>query len=182
MKKLKMLFISILVIMTINYVTTASNLVYADDDFEKYHENHEGVKGEDSYEDIGEAVGWGTVITMIIAGLIYPIRRSMKLVITNFPGLKKMYISISRFFGKYHIFIGIIALVLSIIHGIFMYLSDGELESEGIIGLGAVGLIVIASIVGSVLFKNKKVKSLRTTHTILIVLAFLVGAIHIFVS
>ena len=78
--------------------------------------------------------------------------------------------------------IGIIALALSIFHGVTMYLSEGKLESEGIIGLGAVIFMMVAGILGTVLYKNKKVKSLRTTHTILIAFALIIGFVHIFIS
>ena len=58
--------------------------------------------------------------------------------------------------------IGIIALALSIFHGVTMYLSEGKLEREGIIGLGAVIFMIVAGILGTVLYKNKKVKSLQS--------------------
>ena len=65
-------------------------------------------------------------------------------------------------------------LAISIFHGVIMYLSEGELESEGIIGLGAVILMVIAGVLGTLLIKNKKSKSIRTMHTILIAFAIIV--------
>ncbi len=189
MKHLKMVFIVFLFIFAFNYVTPGINLVSADDDDyeEEYEyqedESEDGEEDEDGpYEDIGEMVGWGAVIAMGTGALIFPLRRSMKTVITNFPEAKSIFISITKFFGKYHIFIGVIALALSIFHGVAMYLSEGELESEGIIGLGAVILMVIAGILGTALYKNKKSKSLRTAHTILIVFAILIGIAHIFVS
>ena len=134
------------------------------------------------YEEIGEMVGWGTVVAMGAAGILFPIRKSAKWIIKNYPESKNIYISISKFFGKYHLLIGIIALALSIFHGVAMYLSEGRLEGQGIIGLGAFILMVIAGIFGTVLFKNKKVKSLRTTHTILIAFALLTGFVHIITS
>ena len=63
-----------------------------------------------------------------------------------------------------------------------MYLSEGRLESEGIIGLGAFIFMMIAAIFGMVLFKNKKAKSLRTTHTILIGFALIIALVHIITS
>ncbi|NMD69714.1 hypothetical protein HHO41_05395 [Bacillus sp. DNRA2] len=185
MKTLQMVLMALLFVFALNFVTTGNNLVSADDDDDKKYEQYEGgeERGEDSpYEDLGKTVGWGTVIAMGTAGIIFPLRRSMKAVTTNFPEAKKGFIALTKFFGKFHIPIGIIALGLSIFHGITMYLSEGELESEGIIGLGSVVLMAIAGIVGAVLFKNKKAKSLRTTHTILIAFALLIGAVHIFAS
>ncbi len=183
-KYLQMVFMALVVVVSFAFVTTESNLVYADDDGEKY-ENYggygeKGEKGEDSpYEEVGETLGWGTVIAMGAAGVFFILRRSMKTVITNFPDLKNIFISISKFFGKYHIWIGVLALVFGISHGVTMYLSEGELETDGIIGLASVVFMAIASIIGAVLFKKKKLKSLRITHTALIGLAIVIGLIHI---
>ena len=184
MKYFKMLLISFLSIVTISVVTIESNFVSADDDFEQNYENH-GENHDDSegaYEDIGKTVGWGTVIAMGAAGVLFPIRKSAKWIITNYPESKNILISISKFFRKYHLFIGTIALALSLFHGVTMYLSEGELKIEGIIGLGALLLLMIAGIFGIILYKNKKVKSLRTTHIILITFAFLIVFVHIITS
>jgi hypothetical protein len=185
MKYLQMVLVALLFVFAFNFAATGSNLVFADDDIEEFYENpgEENEHGENGpFEDIGKTVGWGTIIAMGIAGLIFPIRRLMKWVITNLPGAKNIFIAVSKYLGKYHIFIGIVALALGITHGVAMFLGEGELESEGIIGLGAVVLMVIAGIVGSVLFKHKKVKGLRTAHSSLIAFAILMGCIHIFAS
>ena len=173
MKYLKMLLLSFLFVFTLSYVSIGSNLVSADDDYEEKYENHgeDDDREEGAFKEIGKVVGWGTVVAMGAAGVIFPIRKSAKWVITNYPKSKNIFISISKFFGKYHMLIGIIALALSIFHGVAMYLSEGKLEREGIIGLGAVIFMIVAGILGTVLYKNKKVKSLRTTHTILIAFA-----------
>ncbi|WP_075980714.1 acetate and sugar kinases/Hsc70/actin family protein [Bacillus massilinigeriensis] len=187
MKYWKLLSILMLFAITINLITTESNLVSAEGDYEEEYEDHDrhghDDEGKDgNFEDIGELAGWITIITMGTAGLIFPIRKSTKSVITSFPGAKKTYISISKFLSKYHIYFGIVAMALSIFHGVVMYLNEGELESEGIVGLGAVVLMLIASILGLILYKNKKVKSLRTTHSTLLGFAILIGLFHIFIS
>lgn len=179
-----MVFLALVFVVTLSFGSTASNLVYADDDGEKY-ENYggygeEGEKGEDGpYEEVGETLGWGTVIAMGAAGVIFILRRSTKTVITNFPDLKNIFIAISKFFGKYHIWIGVLALVFGISHGVTMYLSEGELETDGIIGVASVVFMAIAGIIGAVLFKKKKLKSLRISHTALIGLAIVIGLIHV---
>ncbi|MCM3767014.1 hypothetical protein [Neobacillus niacini] len=73
-------------------------------------------------------------------------------------------------------------MALGSIHGLTMYLSEGELESEGLLGLGAVALMAIAGIFGAVLYKNKKLKTFRTAHTILISVAIFWGLVHIFAA
>lgn len=184
MKNFKLVFIAFFFILGLNYVSTGNSLVLADDHFEEKYEIHGDDDGGDDgpYEDIGKTIGWGTVMTMAAAGVIFPIRRSMKWAIKNFPAAKSMFITISKFFGKYHIFIGIIALALGILHGAAMYLSEGELESEGILGLGAAVLMVIAAVTGALLYKKRKAKSLRNIHITLMVFAILIGFIHVFSS
>jgi hypothetical protein len=181
MKSFRMLLISFFAIFVISFVTIESNFVSADDDFEEKYEYHGEDREEEAYENIGEMAGWGTVLTMGAAGILFPIRKSAKWILTNVPEVKSIFISISKFFGKYHLFIGIVALTLSLFHGVAMYLSEG-LEIEGMIGLGALILMVLASIFGTVLFKNKKVKSLRTTHTVLMAITLLIGFVHIVTS
>ena len=186
MKYLNMLLLSFLFVFTLSYVSIGSNHVSAEDDHDEKYENHEGdqkVEGEDgAFKEIGGVVGWGTVVAMGAAGVIFPIRKSAKWVITNYPKSKNKFIWLSKFIGKYHMLIGIIALALGIVHGVTMYISEGELEGKGILGLGAVIFMIVAGIFGAVLNKNKKVKSLRTTHTILIVFAIMIVIVHIFIA
>ena len=111
---------------------------------------------KEPFKEIGKVVGWGTVVAMGAAGVIFPIRRSAKWVITNYPKSKNIFISISKFIGKYHMLIGIMALALSIFHGVTMYLSEGELGGKGIIGLGAVIFMIVAGILGTIFYKTKK--------------------------
>ena len=88
----------------------------------------------------------------------------------------------TKYLGKYHIYIGILALLLSIGHGLLMYFSEGELESEGIVGLGAVILMIVAGIFGAILYKKKKGKGLRFFHTMLISITIIVVVFHILIS
>lgn len=181
MKSFKMLLISLLSIFVVSFVPIESNFVSADDDFEEKYEYHGEDREDEAYEEIGEMAGWGTVLASVAAGILFPIRKSAKWILTNIPEGKRIFISISKFFGKYHLFIGIVALALSLFHGVTMYLSEG-LEIEGMVGLGAFILMIIASVFGTILFKNKKVKSLRTTHTVLMAFTLLIGFIHIIAS
>ena len=76
MKYLKMLLLSFLFVFTLSYVSIGSNLVLADDDYEEKYENHEDDDSEEgAFKEIGKAVGWGTVVAMGAAGVIFPIRR-----------------------------------------------------------------------------------------------------------
>ncbi|RFB15270.1 hypothetical protein DZB84_12730 [Bacillus sp. HNG] len=177
MKYIKMLLLPFFIVFTLSFLIIGNHPVSADHDFDERYEHHDDEEGK--YEDVSKAVGWGTVITLGAAGFIFPIRRSMKWLISNYPKSKKTFISTSKFFGKYHISIGILALALSIIHGITMYVSEGELEGDGIIGLVAVLLMLVASLFGLILSKNKKGKSLRNTHMTLIALTLFIVFVHI---
>lgn len=195
MKNWHKIFIPLVFVFAFIFAVTGNNLVYADDHGDRYEyygqydkyendkgygEHRDGKKEKDGpYEELGETLGWGTVIAMGAAGVIFILRRSMKTVITRFPDAKNIFVSISRFFGKYHIGIGIVALVLSITHGVLMFLNEGRLDKDGIIGLGSVIFMAIASVLGAVLAKKKKVKSVRLTHTIFIVLAIVIALIHV---
>lgn len=168
-------------------ISTSSSIAFAADDFEKHNKHYEW--GHDKkrsevefYEDVGEMIGWGTVITFAVAGLIFPMRRLTKRIITTFPSIKQLYISMTKFLGKYHILIGIVTIILSICHGIIMYIHEGKLEDEGISGLVTVIVLIMASFIGLILFKNKKVKSIRTTHMTLITFSIVIGFFHIFIS
>ena len=182
MKYLKLSLITVLVI-ALYCGTAGSKQVFADDDFDEHYEMHEKHHEENElYEELGKSIGWGTFITLCIGGAIFPIRRLTKTVTTNFPRYKQLYILIAKLLGRYHIFLGIFAFILSIFHGVTLYLSEGELEAEGIIGLGTVIFMVISGVIGSFLFKNKKTKSLRTTHTTFTTIALFIGLIHVLFS
>ncbi|MDR4887791.1 hypothetical protein RGU12_09560 [Fredinandcohnia sp. QZ13] len=177
MKYIKMLLLPFFIVFTLSFIIVGNTPVSADHGFDETYEQHDDEDG--IYEDVGKAVGWGTAITLGAAGFIFPIRRSMKWLISNYPKSKKTFISTSKFFGKYHILIGILALALSIIHGVTMYVSEGELESDGIIGLVAVVLMIVASLFGLILSKNKKEKKLRNTHMTLIAFTLFIVFVHI---
>ncbi|WP_010677692.1 hypothetical protein [Bacillus timonensis] len=177
MNYIKMLLIPFFIVFTLSFLLVGNNIVSAEHDFDETYEHHDDEDG--IYEDLGKTIGWGTVITLGASGFLFPIRRSMKWLITNYPKSKKTFISTSKLFGKYHILMGILALALSVIHGITMYISEGELEGDGVIGLIGVILMIVASIFGLILSKHKKGKGLRNTHMGLIAFTLLVVFVHI---
>lgn len=159
------------------------NLASADDDFENHQNYYESHHDDESpYEEVAGLIGWGTVIFLGAAGAIFPIRRFTKMVITYFPKFKKSYVFMVKKLGKYHLFIGLFALLLGTVHGILLYVSEWKLDSEGVTGLIVLLAMVVASIVGMVLTNNRKMKSLRTAHVILVVVIVLAGMFHIVIS
>ncbi|MBB6445138.1 hypothetical protein [Bacillus benzoevorans] len=190
MRYAKLLMIVFLLLIGIG--AGAKTVVFADDDDdERYEYNYQGEYGKHSdgrdeedgpYEEIGKMLGWGTAAAMGAAGVFFPIRRSMKWTIANLPSAKSFVISLTKFLGKIHVPLGIAALVISIVHGVTMFMSEGELEGEGFIGLASVIFMAIAAIFGATLMKNKKAKTVRTIHISLLGLALLIAIIHIFTA
>lgn len=190
MKYMKLLMLTFLLL--VGFGAVANTVVFADDDDdEKYEYNFEGRYGEHHgghdeddgpYEEVGKMLGWGTAAAMGVAGVFFPMRRSMKWTIAQWPSAKSSVISLTKFFGKIHVPLGIIALAISIVHGVTMFISEGELDDDGIIGLASIIFMAIAVIFGATLLKNKKSKTVRTMHISLIGLALLIGVFHIFVA
>lgn len=182
MKYLKWMLMAGVFVLVSSFVVTNNEIVSADDDREFEHHETKWDKEDKGIEEIGQLVGWGSIFVIGAAGLIFPMRRLTKTVMNNFPSMKQFYFSSTKFLGKYHIYIGIIALLLSIGHGLLMYLSEGELEIEGLVGLGAVILMIVAGIVGGILYKNKKMKNLRFAHKVLMAFTIIVGVLHVLIS
>ena len=185
MRSLKRYQWIVTILLILNFITISNDVVVADSDIDEEHEYYDGSNKEEQedelYEEIGEVIGWCTIILIGAAGLLFVVRRIMKPVITTFPTSKQLYISFTKFLGKYHILIGVTALVLGIAHGLLMYFNEGKLDSEGIIGVAAVILFVIGAIDGAILNKNRKNKSARTIHMFFVALGVVLGIIRIVV-
>ena len=183
MKSIKLLFLAFLLVVGFEYAINLGHNVFADGDNHEYYQQHDGHDREESpFEEIGKMIGWGTAIAMGAAGMLYPFRKALKFLLKKIPNAKNLIISFSKFLGKRHVHFGIIALILSIAHGILMYIKEGELELQGFLGLVSIILMVVAALFGTVLIKNKKAKRTRTNHTSLLVFALLIGAFHILFS
>lgn len=184
MGKLKILQLVVIVIVITNFILSSNNSVAADDDFDEKYEHdyrydHKNKHEDERYEEIGELIGWCIVFVAGAAGLLFPMRRTMKSTITAFPKSKQFYRSIVSFLGKYHIFLGVTALILGLVHGVLMYLYEGKLDDEGITGLVSVLLVIIAAVNGAALSKNRKNKRFRTLHIVFVTLGIVLAAIHI---
>lgn len=165
------------------YGQTEHIQVFAEGNYEEKHQSQDDKSLDDDFwEDIGEFIGWGAIIALGITGAIYPIRRIIKLNGINNFGIKKTCISIAKFLGKNHLFIGILTFLLSIFHGLTMYLSELKLDDEMVIGLASLLFMGIAIIVGVVMFKNKKFLKLKKAHTTLMALTLLTIIFHIISS
>ncbi|MBY0124346.1 hypothetical protein [Bacillus sp. S/N-304-OC-R1] len=179
MNKIYLFFISFLIILAINLAGHSQNHVFANDhgDHFEYKDKHHDANHQ--LKEAGGLVGWGAVVGIGLAGALFPIRRSSKVVIKKVPSVKNLVITTSRLLGKYHVHLGILVIILTIIHGIAMYIGKGELGIQGVIGLMSFVLLMTASIIGGFLIKNKKSKSFRKAHMVLVILFILVGAVHI---
>lgn len=122
------------------------------------------------------------MIAIFIAGSILPFRKVAKTILTSIPASKKFIVSILKFLGKYHVLIGFSTLLISLFHGISLFLSEGELETEGFTGILALLFLLFASFFGIYLLKNKKSKSVRRFHLSMLTLSVSIGVLHIFIS
>ncbi|NSL50854.1 hypothetical protein [Calidifontibacillus erzurumensis] len=105
-------------------------------------------KKEDAIEEGGELLGWGAVIAVAGAGIILPLRRSSRSLMTKFPNTKKLLQSALKLFGKTHIFIGALAITLSVVHGLIMFVHEEEFGFREVAGTTSIGLMSIAAIFG----------------------------------
>jgi len=183
MRQIQLFFVAFLFVIPFTFGIYANDYVFADDhDEEKYYHHSDDNDEESVFEEIGEVAGWGAVILIGASGVLYPLRRSTKIVLSKIPSAKIHLIAFSKFLGKRHIFIGISALIISIAHGVSMFIDEGELELEAFTGIGSILLMMGAAIAGGILFKNKKAKNVRTIHILLIFLASIIGVFHIFIA
>lgn len=140
-------------------------------------------KDQSITKQIGGVLGWGTVIFGVIAGMLFPLRRYSKLILQRYPSIRDQFRKGLRLLANYHPLTGLLALALSIGHGILMYIHEGELGAREWIGTFAVGLIIIAAIFGYRLYQKKKnLKELRKAHITFILIAAFLAAIHILLS
>lgn len=137
---------------------------------------------EGPYEEGGKLLGWGTVIAIGGAGVLMPLRRGSRNLIKKFPNAKDGIISALKLVSKSHVWIGVTALSLSIIHGVLMYLNEGEFGFREIAGTISVGLMAVAAIFGVLLVKNKGNQQFRSIHFGFLIVAVLIGAVHVLIA
>ncbi|WLR52776.1 hypothetical protein LC040_07745 [Bacillus tianshenii] len=160
-----------------------SQLVFADDDEYEEHE-YEGEEEEENevVEETGELIGWAGMVSVGGAVLFFPLKRLAPVVMNNFSNYKKQYRDFLLFFKKWHVGFGILALSLSIFHGVLMFLAEGELEFREYVGIGAVIALILSAIFGSILTNKLNSSIVRMFHITSFVLVFLFAAIHIALS
>ncbi len=149
----------------------ASGQVYADkDDDDRY----------EVLEDVGEMIGWGIVAMGVAAGSLFPLRRYFYAIVVRMPSIRDKYRKGLRFLAKLHPLIGSISLSLSIVHGLLMYINEGELGGTEWLGIIAVVLLALASSFGIQLSKKKKnFKQVRKYHIMLLLLVAVLAGVHI---
>ncbi|HHY74857.1 MAG TPA: hypothetical protein GX497_16840 [Bacillus bacterium] len=189
---------SIIAIMVIFSLSLVANPSFADDDehykyrtgdndkgrYDDYYGEHGkgGHEKDGLLEEGGELLGWGTVIAIGGAGLIMPLRRGSRSLIKKFPNTKNTIISALKLVGKSHLWIGSLAILLGAIHGVLMYIDEGEFGFEGVTGTISVGLMAIAAIFGALLMKKRGNNQLRSIHLGFLIVAVLIGAVHVLIA
>lgn len=186
--KTKRIVVSIFALLLLLALSFAAQPSFADDHHHKYRTgefyNGHGDEHEENeaLEEGGELLGWGTVIAIGGAGALMPLRRGSRSLIKKFPNAKGRIISTLKLLGKSHIWIGTLAILLSSIHGVIMYLNEREFGFDEISGIISVGLMAIASIFGALLLKNKGNKQFRSIHFGFLIVAVIIGAVHVLIS
>jgi len=179
---------SFFAIMLVFGLSLAAQPSFADDDHheyrmgEHYGEHEEGGERNEAFEEGGELLGWGSVIAIGGAAVIMPLRRNSSKLIKTFPNAKASIVSGLKLFSKSHIWIGALAVTLSAIHGVLMYLNEGEFGFREFAGTLSVGFMAIAAIFGVMLAKNKGKKQIRSIHFGLLTVAVIIAAVHIATS
>lgn len=167
--------IFVLLILLLLLIWSGSNvLADSDDEFEE----------DEILEEVGELFGWGIVVFGVAAGLLFPLRRYSKTLLQRFPSIRDWFRKVLRNLAKLHPFIGLIALSLALVHGIIMFIDEGELGFREWIGVAAFILLAIAGVYGWNLLKKKKknVREQRKTHIMFIVAVIILATIHIALS
>lgn len=168
-----------------------------DDDHDKYksgeyfngrYDEHDREHGEgdddenEALEEGGELLGWGTVIAIGGASVLMPLRKGSRRLIKKFPNAKSGIVSSLKLLRKSHIWIGALAILLSSVHGVMMYLNEGEFGFHEISGTISVGLMAIAAIFGVLLLKNKGNQQFRSIHFGFLIVAVMIGAVHVLIA
>lgn len=187
--KTKRIVFSIFALLLLLVLLFTAQPSFADDeDHHKYrtgelYNDHDDEHDEnEALEEGGELLGWGTVIAIGGAGALMPLRRGSRRLIKKFPNAKGKIISTLKLLGKSHIWIGTLALLLSSIHGVIMYLNEREFGFDEISGIISVGLMAIAAIFGVLLLKNKGSKQYRSIHFGFLIVAVILGAVHVLIA
>ena len=150
---------------------------FADDDYEHYEDDN-----DELIEEVGEAIGWGSVILGSAAFVLFPLKRSAKTLVKITPTEYKSKLGmVLRFFSKSHVVIGIFALILGICHGLLMYYEEGALSARDLIGVVSIVALFIGAILGTLVWKFRK-RSLLKPHFIVVLISGVTAVIHIILS
>ncbi|MBP1930015.1 hypothetical protein J2Z37_000002 [Ammoniphilus resinae] len=134
-------------------------------------------------EEVGETLGWGSIFVASAAGILLPARRMVKPVKAHFPAGQKSLVSVVKGLTKYHIWIGVTAMGVSLLHGISLYFAEDQLDIGDWVGAVSATLMIVAGVIGGMLAVNKKnMKRWKKPHVYLLLLAGFFAIIHILAS
>lgn len=159
----------------VNYFTDSDH----DEDYNKYDE-YEDDHNEGPFEEIGEVAGWGSIAMAVGAGLLFPMRKWFFKMLSTTIG-KVQSAKIFKFVRKIHTPIGLLSIGIGAAHGVFMYISEGELKIRDWIGISGVGFMFIAMIFGLLMMKKKQ-KTIWTLHISSLSLAAAFIALHVLLA
>lgn len=156
-------------------------IIHADDDHDDDDDDDEGIFGE-AFEEVGEALGWGSIILAGVAALLFPVRRIIRISsIREQVGMDKLRTGV-RWLQAWHLPAGILALIIAAVHGIIQFLDEGELELREWLGIGGIALVLLAAIIGFIMKGRRVTSSLRRTHVTILIAAGALVAFHLLLS
>ncbi len=147
-------------------------------------DDHGSEKSENGelLEEAGELLGVAGAAAGAGAALLFPLKRTSPMLRKKVPSAKRWINTGLKLLLKNHILIGLAALVLTILHGAAMYISEGELGPREWLGVIAITLIAAGAVFGFILNGNKTQQLVRTIHITILASAGLLAAIHILLS
>lgn len=159
----------------LSFLFTSLSPVLADSDHHHY-------QYDDVLEEVGEFLGWGSIILGGVAFALLPIRRSVKFLVKVAPtSTRKKISSLLRILTKLHMPMGITSLLFIVSHGVLMYLDEGKLSLIDLLGVVSLGSLILATLFGILLWKTKN-RSTRKIHLILVTISAALAVIHIALS
>lgn len=151
-----------------------------EEDYKKYNEYEDDDENEGPFEEIGEVAGWGSIAMAVGAGLLFPMRKWFFKMLSTTIG-KVQSAKIFKFVRKIHTPIGLLSIGIGAAHGVFMYISEGQLEIRDWIGISGIGFMFIAMIFGFLMMKKKQ-KTVWTLHISSLTLAAAFIAVHVLLA
>ncbi|WP_338748997.1 hypothetical protein [Bacillus sp. FJAT-52991] len=130
----------------------------------------------------GELIGWAGMAGFGLAATLFPLRKLIQPVKKRWPDKAAHTAKAARLSGKWHMWIGLLTLLVVSAHGVIMFLAERELELREYIGISAATFMAGAALIGYILAANKRSKAIRFIHMSILGIAAVMTLIHLALS